>query len=76
MWIRPCFTVLSAEDDAGVRRLLNDWFGPEGKSGGGKVSMPSSGFYGTFWFRKVCDKVTVYGVPEAGGGVGTFHSKH
>ena len=25
--------------------------------------MPSSGFYGTFWFHKICDDVTVYGVP-------------
>lgn len=55
--------VLSMEDDREVRRLLNGWFGPEGKSGGGRLAVPSSGFYGTFWFRKICDAVTVYGVP-------------
>jgi hypothetical protein len=55
--------VLSTEDDADVRRLLNGWFGAEGKSGGGRLAVPSSGLYGTFWFRTICDSVAVYGVP-------------
>jgi hypothetical protein len=41
--------VLSTADDGDVRRLLNGWFGPEEKSGGGRLAVPSSGFYGTFW---------------------------
>lgn len=55
--------VLSTEDDGEMRRLLNGWFGPEGKSGSGRLAVPSSGFYGTFWFHRICDAVTVYGVP-------------
>ena len=57
--------VLSVEEDLDVRRTLNGWFGKDGKSGGGRVAVPSSGFYGAFWFRKICDAVTVYGVPPA-----------
>ena len=44
-----------------MRRLLNEWFGAQGKSGNGRESIPSSGFYGSFWFRKICDKVRLGG---------------